>query len=578
MLRSLVIPPLTKGGFKRFSVLTKSKNTPRLTSKQLELLLLKFNLKINPLLLKESLILTGESKWPNNKQYIQVGPKFAYSTVDGLRKAFEEVTQNPIYDRVTNPAATKYVHSIISGAFNIKNFVGIPVSTRLGALDIIYKTFQPNFLINCKKEDSHLISRYQLLLQKSKSQSFVIIEMPCAAIILTNKKNQIPLVAAAKDFGYHLTSGNATDIVNGIAPPTQYLIKQAEQKLSATLPDKIPYMLTTSGISAISLAFEYDAKQSGTTWIQRPLYACTDDQFRHRSSQSTQTFKQYDFFQPIETINQDLNQAHKSNQLPSTIYIESSPNPLANGPINVIDLIKAIEPYKINIIIDHTFLGGIAEHSFMVKLTNNQQSLTRIIHSATKQITGGQSSSTLGAISIKPTDDIAALEKIRAEKFGLPAKTDIDILIKALDTLPKRITSIVTNNSHFYKNVKKLTKGDLPLLKDTHYSGGSVLSFEFNDDIFTPIMVEDIFNQLAKSSHYFNYAVSLGSDKTIGMVPGLATHTLLPDDIQKASNITPHLVRLSIGSSESTTSTQLIFEELKYAIGVTLSTFNLIKK
>jgi methionine-gamma-lyase len=59
----------------------------------------------------------------------------------------------------------------------------------------------------------------------------------------------------------------------------------------------------------------------------------------------------------------------------------------------------------------------------------------------------------------------------------------------------------------------------------------------------TQRLVDDI----AKNSYSITLAVSLGLVKTLIEVPGFMTHSVIPQDKQKETNIDPHLIRMSLG-------------------------------
>lgn len=55
------------------------------------------------------------------------------------------------------------------------------------------------------------------------------------------------------------------------------------------------------------------------------------------------------------------------------------------------------------------------------------------------------------------------------------------------------------------------------------------------------------------------------------MVPGLTTHTLLPDDIQVLGGITPYTARVSVGSSHTKDEFERLIKDFKLAIFDVLS-------
>ena len=234
-------------------------------------------------------------------------------------------------------------------------------------------------------------------------------------------------------------------------------------------------------------------------------------------------------------------------------------------------MIQIATSYKVNVIVDHTFLGGVAKHQFMSKVPPKSQKYVRIIHSATKQLSGGMLNSTMGCLSLKSSYEQLNVASLRNGFYGNPARSDLDGFSSALDSFRSRMDSIVANNTMVSNALRSFKLVGMPVFSDVSYSGGSAMSLTFNKCLTTPQMVEAIFDDLSLSSSLFNYAVSLGSIHTVGMVPGLATHTLLPDDIQELGGITPYTARISVGSIHTEDEVQQLISDIKLAITRVLS-------
>ncbi|MEC8678696.1 MAG: aminotransferase class I/II-fold pyridoxal phosphate-dependent enzyme [Candidatus Margulisiibacteriota bacterium] len=508
----------------------------------------------------------------------RMGPKSAHPTVASLRDAFNQVVEGPIYDRVKNSDATRLVDLIqqcLPTQFENAKFV--PISTVEAAKSAI-KSIAPEASFSVLKADLKVSNGIMDVINYDKihlnkidvtEDHFLIISLPALSVIVASLDYYIPIVAFSKDYGTHVTAGVAVDALNQIKPASSKDAEPVEEKLSHELNDGVPFMVTTSGMSAINIALHLDMFNP-RVWVHRPMYACTDDLFRDFEKNNPGTITQHNFLN-ADSIEHALKDAAQKNKLPSVLFFESSPNPLANGPIDVLRIIQLATPYKINVIVDHTFLGGVSKHQFMSKVPSGSQEYVRIIHSATKQLSGGMLNSTMGCLSLKSSYEQLNVASLRNGFYGNPARSDLDGFSSALDSFRSRIDSIVVNNTMVSNALRSFKLVGMPVFSDVSYSGGSAMSLTFNKCLATPQMVEAIFDDLTLSSSLFNYAVSLGSINTVGMVPGLATHTLLPDDIQELGGITPYTARISVGSSHSEEDVQQLIIDIKLAISRTLS-------
>ena len=507
----------------------------------------------------------------------RMGPKSAHATVASLRDAFNQVVEGPIYDRVKNSDATRLVDLIEQSLpTQFENAKFVPISTVEAAKSAI-KSIAPDASfsvlkagLNVSNGIMNVINYDKMLLNKIDvtENHFLIISLSALSVIVASPDYYVPIVAFSKDYGTHVTAGVAVDALNQIKPASLKDAEPVEEKLSQQLNDGVPFMVTTSGMSAINIALHLDM-YNPRVWVHRPMYACTDDLFRDFEKNNPGTITQHDFLN-ADSIEQALNDAAQK-QVAKCFVFESSPNPLANGPVDILRMIEMATAYKINVIVDHTFLGGVAKHQFMSKVPPESQDYVRIIHSATKQLSGGMLNSTMGCLSLKSPHEQLNVASLRNAFYGNPAKSDLDGFSSALDSFRSRIDSIVVNNTMVSNALRSFKLVGMPVFSDVSYSGGSAMSLTFNKCLATPQMVEAIFDDLTLSSSLFNYAVSLGSIHTVGMVPGLATHTLLPDDIQELGGITPYTARISVGSSHSEEEVQQLISDIKKAISSVLS-------
>ena len=384
----------------------------------------------------------------------RMGPKSAHPTVASLRDAFNEVVEGPIYDRVKNSDATRLVDLIQKCLPNqFENTKFVPISTFEAAKSAI-KSIAPDASFSVLKADLNLSNGIMNVINYDKTllnkvdvteNHFLIISLPSLAVIVASPDYYIPIVAFSKDYGTHVTAGVAVDALNQIKPALSEDAESVEKKLSQVLNDGVPFMVTTSGMSAINIALHLDMFNP-RVWVHRPMYACTDDLFRDFEKNNPGTITQHDFLN-ADSIEKALNDAAQKKELPSVLFFESSPNPLANGPVDVLRMIQIATSYKVNVIVDHTFLGGVAKHQFMSKVPPKSQKYVRIIHSATKQLSGGMLNSTMGCLSLKSSYEQLNVASLRNGFYGNPARSDLDGFSSALDSFRSRMDSIVANNT-----------------------------------------------------------------------------------------------------------------------------------
>ena len=256
-----------------------------------------------------------------------MGPKSAHPTVASLRDAFNEVVEGPIYDRVKNSDATRLVDLIQKCLPNqFENTKFVPISTFEAAKSAI-KSIAPDASFSVLKADLNLSNGIMNVVNYDKTllnkvdvteNHFLIISLPSLAVIVASPDYYIPIVAFSKDYGTHVTAGVAVDALNQIKPALSEDAESVEKKLSQVLNDGVPFMVTTSGMSAINIALHLDMFNP-RVWVHRPMYACTDDLFRDFEKNNPGTITQHDFLN-ADSIEKALNDAAQK-KLPSVLFL-----------------------------------------------------------------------------------------------------------------------------------------------------------------------------------------------------------------------------------------------------------------
>lgn len=230
----------------------------------------------------------------------------------------------------------------------------------------------------------------------------------------------------------------------------------------------------------------------------------------------------------------------KPNEL-KLIFIETPANP-TNALVDIRLWRQTIPSINAKLVVDNTLLGPLWQHPLQV-------GADLVLYSATKFL-GGHSDVIAGSIS-GSLEDIHALKTYRTFLGNMLSPFECWLLMRSLETLEVRMK----RQSETAGKVAKFLLHH-PMIKQLYFwsdslevdrifqqqcnNAGSILSFELyggEKGAFTFLNALKI----------IKLAVSLGSTESLAQHPFTMTHAAIPDHEKTIMQITPGLVRLSIG-------------------------------
>ncbi|MCW2798486.1 PLP-dependent transferase, partial [Nocardioides sp.] len=252
-----------------------------------------------------------------------------------------------------------------------------------------------------------------------------------------------------------------------------------------------------------------------------------------------------------EEIDAVLVQAQALGRI-AVIYLESPANP-TNALVDV-EAVKAARDALAceappPIVMDNTFLGPLWAKPL-------QQGADLVVYSLTKYVGGHSDLVAGGALG-----SAALIAPIRALRNTIGTILDPHpswMILRSLETLELRMTRAGENAVKvcaFLRGHPKVERvGYLGFLEETsrqadiyrrHCTGaGSTFSLYLNGGEKEAFAFLDAL-QIA------NLAVSLGGTETLASAPAAMTHLSVPEERKKALDITPNLVRISIGVEDA---------------------------
>lgn len=320
-----------------------------------------------------------------------------------------------------------------------------------------------------------------------------------------------------------------------------------------------------SGMSAITTTILALSKPGQVILYTQPIYGCTEDFFRT-------ICKKFD----INAISVDTSKLKKVEQViqkykdrAAMLFIETPANPnLRLSDIKALsDLARKYETKKkkIYLVVDNTFLGPVYQKPFLY-------GADIVVYSATKFI-GGHSDLLAGFTLIREKHDYSQIKHYRDDLGPTISPFDCWQITRSLETLDIRMkeqTESAMLIAKFLASHPKVKKVYYPgLLKegDPQYgtyikqclAPGSMISFELKNG--TKKMAFRVIN----SFKIFVNAVSLGARESLVCNPFSTTHLAVPISVLKASEVTPSLIRLSIGGEDPNDLINDLKQALKYA-------------
>ncbi len=297
-------------------------------------------------------------------------------------------------------------------------------------------------------------------------------------------------------------------------------------------------LITGSGMSAISAAVLTVLNSGDHLLTQRQLYGGTLDFFKYDIG---------DFGIEYDFIDVEDPDSWKSKLKPNTkaIYCESISNPLTQiGDLPA--LTRFAREHGIVSLIDNTVTSPVnfrpVEHSFDI-----------ILHSATKYL-NGHSDLVAGVVA----GNAAMVEKVRRRLSHLGGSLDAHacfLLSRGIKTLPLRMMRHNQNGldaSRFLEDHPLVTQVNYPgLPSHPNHERAKKLFDGYSGLLSFTLPSAEQARVLVKNLSLFKMAPSLGGIESLVTRPLFASHTeCTPDEIE-AQQISPELVRISVGIEDS---------------------------
>lgn len=303
-----------------------------------------------------------------------------------------------------------------------------------------------------------------------------------------------------------------------------------------------------SGMAAISTALMTFLSPGDVLLFSRPVYGGT----HHYITEVLTRFGiRVHGINPLDTPAEqlaDLSEFERKNV--KAIFIETPAN-----PTNQLVDIKACRqladrlatPEKeVLLMVDNTFLGPLWQHPL-------EHGADLVLYSATKYI-GGHSDLIAGAC-VGSKALITPIKELRTFLGNMADAFTGWLLMRSLETMPLRMEKQVRNA----KQVAEFLQQH-PKVKSVEYLGFLTPEDGHNYEIFQEqctsagAMIsihlhggeEEAF-QFLNGLRLVKMAVSLGSTESLMQHPATMTHAGVPEEERIALNITPNLVRLSVG-------------------------------
>ncbi len=310
-----------------------------------------------------------------------------------------------------------------------------------------------------------------------------------------------------------------------------------------------------SGMGAISSALMATTKAGDEILAHRTLYGCT-------YSLLTNWLPRLGINTHFLNLNDPKLKKLIRNKKVRVIYCESVSNP----SLEIIDLISIVamvkeenkrrpKEEKINVIVDNTFATPWGMRPL-------ELGVDFVVQSLTKNICGFGTE--MGGAILARTSSYAHQIKMIRKDFGaiIHPWSAWHILVYGISTQALRFEQQQSNAlaiAKFLEKHPKVAKVVYPgltshpqfklartLLKSPEgkFAPGFMISFRLKGDAKTCARFVD---DIAKNSYSVTLAVSLGLTKTLIEVPGFMTHSAIPSQKQKETNLDPRDIRLSVG-------------------------------
>lgn len=301
-----------------------------------------------------------------------------------------------------------------------------------------------------------------------------------------------------------------------------------------------------SGMSAISTVFLEFLKPGDVLLFSNPVYGGTDHFIKHILDKFGIDILGFYPHQTKEEIEEMIAASGKADKI-AMVYIETPANPTND----IIDIEMCAElanqlstkEKKVYVAVDNTYMGPLWQHPL-------KHGADLVLYSATKYI-GGHSDVIAGAC-LGSKEVITRMKTMRTFLGNMAGPWTGWLLMRSLETLKVRMDKQAENAkavATFLKHHPKIEKvyylgfleGENKRIYDKQCeAAGAMVSFDVKGG-------EKEAFKLINELRLVKLAVSLGSTESLIQHPGTMTHAgVSPEDKEKL-NITPSLVRLSVG-------------------------------
>lgn len=303
-----------------------------------------------------------------------------------------------------------------------------------------------------------------------------------------------------------------------------------------------------SGMSAISTVLLEFLKPGDLLVYGNPLYGGTDHFIAHFLSKigvHTAGFSPGATEEEIIKVIEQTGMAHKLKM----IYLETPANP-TNDLIDIEACGKIAKNYskadeQVLVAVDNTYMGPLWQHPL-------KHGADLVLYSATKYI-GGHSDLIAGAV-LGNKELMIQVKTLRTFLGNMVSPHTGWLLLRSLETLKVRMEQQTKNaqeiatflNNHplvekvYFLGLIEEGTEEYRIYKKQYSAPGAMISFDIKGG------EKEAFQFLNALSH-IKLAVSLGSTESLVQHPITMTHAGVAPEHQKALNITPKLIRLSIG-------------------------------
>lgn len=305
-----------------------------------------------------------------------------------------------------------------------------------------------------------------------------------------------------------------------------------------------------SGMSAISTALMEFMSPGDLLLYSRPVYGGTDHFINHFLKKLGIEAVGFRADEDEATILARIEATGKSDHL-TMIHIETPANP-TNALIDIrmcerIKLKYATEEKPVVLSVDNTYMGPLWQHPL-------KHGADLVLYSATKYI-GGHSDVIAGAC-LGSKALISRIRGLRTFLGNMAGPWTGWLLMRSLETLKVRMEQQASNAVFVANYLKQHPKvahvyylGFIPetgsehekqIYSEQYSSSGAMIAF-------------DVVGGEKEAFLFLNHlkliklAVSLGSTESLAEHPYTMTHADVPQEDKNAMNITPALVRLSVG-------------------------------